>query len=186
MRYYTSDNHFCHAKIIEYCKRPFANVGEMNAEMVRRWNEIVTPEDEVYHLGDFAFGPVEAIGHFLAKLNGKVFIVLGNHDRKQQIMERYFGYGRVFKELMIRDCDMALYLSHKPNVRYKEVMGFVGNTPTEHVSADFHLHGHLHEKQKRLGDTINVGVDQWDFRPVTLTQLLAAPQDNPCTTAAQV
>ncbi|MHB8295541.1 MAG: hypothetical protein ACYDH5_13145 [Acidimicrobiales bacterium] len=28
------------------------------------------------------------------------------------------------------------------------------------------LHGHVHEKWRQLGRTINVGVDVWDFTPV--------------------
>jgi len=52
--WFTSDHHFGHKNIIEFSKRPFANVEEMNAELVKRWNERIAKEDKVYHLGDFA------------------------------------------------------------------------------------------------------------------------------------
>ena len=53
MLFFTSDLHLGHANIIRYCDRPFANVGEMDAELIRRWNETVGEEDVVYFLGDF-------------------------------------------------------------------------------------------------------------------------------------
>ena len=50
----TSDQHFSHARISELAERPFATVEEMNAELVRRWNEVVRADDTVLHLGDLA------------------------------------------------------------------------------------------------------------------------------------
>lgn len=68
--YFTADHHFSHANIIPYAYRPFASAEEMNGEMIRRWNETVSPEDAVYHLGDFALASAERIAEFLARLNG--------------------------------------------------------------------------------------------------------------------
>ena len=36
MRFFTSDHHFRHPNIIEYCDRPFSNVEEMEEELIRR------------------------------------------------------------------------------------------------------------------------------------------------------
>ena len=55
----TSDQHFSHARISELADRPFATVEEMNAELVRRWNEVVRADDTVLHLGDLALGPID-------------------------------------------------------------------------------------------------------------------------------
>ena len=54
--WFTSDTHFFHNNIIDYCKRPFVNAEEMNEYIIKQWNSVVKPQDEVYHLGDFAFG----------------------------------------------------------------------------------------------------------------------------------
>ncbi len=40
----TSDQHFGHARISELAERPFATVEEMNAELARRWNDVVGPD----------------------------------------------------------------------------------------------------------------------------------------------
>lgn len=79
--WFTSDTHFCHANVIKYCNRPFADVHEMNRELVRRWNDRVALRDTVYHLGDFAFGPKPAIAAWRRRLNGRIILVRGNHDR---------------------------------------------------------------------------------------------------------
>lgn len=63
MNFFTSDTHYNHKNIIKYCERPFANVEEMNRELVERHNAIVKPGDTVYHL------------------NGKIIYLRGNHDK---------------------------------------------------------------------------------------------------------
>ena len=55
MTYFTSDQHFCHAKIITMCNRPFTDVDEMNETLIANWNNLVNDTDEVYVLGDFLY-----------------------------------------------------------------------------------------------------------------------------------
>ncbi len=157
--WFASDTHFAHANIIEYCKRPFANVEEMNRAMVEKWNARVKPSDEVYHLGDFSFGPAENIAKFLALLNGQVTLVRGNHDRSLKRMSS-FKFGAVLDSLPCSMQGHRLLLSHKP-------------IPIEpYPPFDYHLHGHVHERYARRGNLINVGVDVRDFEPKTLDELL--------------
>lgn len=78
--WFTSDTHFFHNKIIEYCQRPFANVEEMNNELIYRWNQVVRNDDVVFHLGDFCLGKAKKWNSILDKLNGKICLILGNHD----------------------------------------------------------------------------------------------------------
>lgn len=166
--FFTSDTHFAHANIIQYCGRPFRDVEEMNAVMVERWNARVKPGDIVYHLGDFAFGPVENIGKFLGMLNGQVHLVLGNHDRQAMRMAK-FGFAGVYANLLINVEDVVLLLIHKPGTAPTKTM----ELRADGGMADYHLHGHVHEKYARRGNAINVGVDVRGFQPVTLEELLA-------------
>ena len=53
--FFTSDQHYGHAMILEYCNRPFADVQTMNETLVDNHNAVVGKKDTVYHLGDFAF-----------------------------------------------------------------------------------------------------------------------------------
>ena len=80
MIYLISDTHFYHHNIIEYDKRPFKDVQQMNKVIIDRWNEVVAPWDIVYHLGDFGLGLVELLREILISLNGHVTLIRGNHD----------------------------------------------------------------------------------------------------------
>ena len=85
MIYFTSDTHFGHARIIELCARPFANVDEMNEALIQKWNAVVGPDDVVYHLGDFFMGPKETV-LLRKRLNGKIVLIKGNHDKKDAVL----------------------------------------------------------------------------------------------------
>lgn len=54
--FFTSDTHFNHTNIIRFCERPFERVDEMNEKLIDNWNSVVSPEDFVFHLGDFCLG----------------------------------------------------------------------------------------------------------------------------------
>ncbi len=183
MRYFTSDTHFGHTNIIKYCNRPFKDAGEMDREIIRIWNETVKPEDEVYHLGDVSFSSPERTKHILQNLNGHKILILGNHDRSPNKMKDW-GFEEVHQaqSMILGDIVNGLVpvnLSHYP---YR-------GTPDENHKSKFDhknmpddgrmlLCGHVHDDWKiRQGQyknwMINVGMDQWNFKPVSETELLA-------------
>jgi calcineurin-like phosphoesterase family protein len=192
--YFTSDHHFWHANVIKYCNRPFASVEEMNEMMVKNWNDIIKPEDDVYVLGDFsmAFRSVEL---YSARLMGRKFLISGNHDwthsyhkkardinKRVQQMIKYGEHGwTVLKEQTEIDLPGAgtFNLCHFP---YAD--GTDGKLNTDKYAkwrpADdgrILLCGHIHEKwlTKRSPQgtlMINVGVDVHDFKPVSEKQIL--------------
>ena len=75
----TSDLHFGHDREFIWKARGYNSVEEMNEAQVRKWNETISDEDDIYILGDLMLGSVENI-NYLEKLKGKIHIVLGNHD----------------------------------------------------------------------------------------------------------
>ena len=82
MRYYISDCHFFHrALLTKMDERGFEDVYAMNDYMIAKWNAKVRKNDEVIILGDFSYGNEEETREVLNKLNGKLFLILGNHDR---------------------------------------------------------------------------------------------------------
>ena len=80
MIYFISDTHFHHHNIINYCNRPFKDVNEMNKIIINNWNNIVTENDTVYHLGDFCLFSDEEIKNIFNKLNGNKILIRGNHE----------------------------------------------------------------------------------------------------------
>ena len=77
--FFTSDTHFGDHRTLNLYKRPFASTAEMDAELVRRWNAVVGPGDEVWHLGDFARTAALA-REILQQLNGIKHLIVGNND----------------------------------------------------------------------------------------------------------
>ncbi len=77
MIYFTSDLHFNHDNILQYCNRP-ANVFDLQ---IKNWNATVKEHDEIYILGNFTFKCSMVANEVLSKLNGKEFFVRGNHDK---------------------------------------------------------------------------------------------------------
>ena len=88
--YFTSDTHFNHANIIRYCQRPFKDVTDMNEAMIANWNRTVGDDDIVFHLGDFCLGGAAEWTQILDRLNGKIYLILGNHDLKN-IRQGFIG-----------------------------------------------------------------------------------------------
>lgn len=81
----TSDTHFCHAQPFLYEPRGFENVDQMNAAIIKRWNSLVEPCDEVYVLGDLMLNNTEEGLEYFKLLNGFKHIIIGNHDSDRRI-----------------------------------------------------------------------------------------------------
>lgn len=77
--WFMSDTHFGHANIIKYSRTQFDSVDEMESTIIERWNEKVSKQDLVYHLGDFAWSAKDA-KRVRPKLNGSIRLIVGNHD----------------------------------------------------------------------------------------------------------
>ncbi len=173
--YYTSDTHFGHVNILGFCRPMFKDVSEMNEKMILKWNEVVKPDDTIVHLGDFAMGPKVLHKGFLDRLNGYKILVRGNHDENDGKM-RNLGFKEVSVTREETINGLKVYMRHVPPRAvdpYGDRFYKTEFTP-EPPMHDIWLCGHVHEKFRRRGNIINVGVDVWDFKPVTFETLLAA------------
>lgn len=156
--FFTSDTHFGHRNIIQYCNRPFATVEEMDEEMIRRWNEVVGQDDVVYHLGDFAMGKNSA-PKTLERLNGRKHFVWGNHDSKQTRELPHWESAQPYLEINL-DGHFVVLCHYKFDVFNRSHRGAV------------QLYGHSHGSMPGNNQQIDCGVDCWDYRPVDLQTLL--------------
>lgn len=166
MKYYISDLHFGHENIIRLCNRPFRSVEEMDEAMIKNWNSVVKDNDEVYILGDFNF---KSSGEdYLKRLNGKKFLIVGNHDNVTPAMHSLCEWIGAYKE--IRDGGTKIILFHYPMVEWN---GFFRDT--------IHLYGHIHNSfennsykvMKTIKNAYNVGADILDFTPRTLEEVIS-------------
>jgi calcineurin-like phosphoesterase family protein len=78
---FTSDHHFGHAGALGLYHRPFASVAEMDRQMIDRWNSVIGPDDEVWHLGDFAIRQrPDRVAALVKALHGRKHLIIGNND----------------------------------------------------------------------------------------------------------
>ncbi len=170
--FFISDNHFYHTNIIKYCNRPWnsgkdeagnivvtdKNVTEMNNEMIARWNLVVGKNDTVWNLGDFAFGKKEHIPELLSRLNGKINLVLGNHDHHKFSFYREAGFNKIYDRPVI--LGGFIVLSHAPMPWIKAPM--------------FNIFGHVHD-QKLYKDftesTFCCCVERIQYTPISLKEI---------------
>lgn len=160
--WYTSDQHFFHKNIITYCKRPFFDVDEMNVELIKRHNAKVKPADHVYMLGDCGFHSKKTV-EILEQLNGVKHLIVGNHDSPR--VKNWHGWESVDDMKTVQDGDHTIVLCHYPILSWDGMFRGV-----------LHFHGHCHGTLRKefLDDRkfCDVGVDCWDYEPVTVDEVL--------------
>ena len=155
--WFTADTHFGHAAAMGRFKRPFESVAQMDEAMVRRWNDTVGDQDDVWHLGDFAWRAApERVRALLARLNGaRKHLVVGNNDGPDIVKMPEWASVQAYAEIELDG--VRLVLCHYPfrtwNAMYKGA---------------YNLHGHSHGQLAGMTRQVDVGVDAWDFRPITL------------------
>lgn len=169
--WFTADSHIGHRKIIRYCQRPFSDVEEMNETLIANWNNVVGKDDFVFHLGDFSVGGSAEWTSLLGRLNGRIFLVLGNHDMNnigQGFMKRFED---VSMQMLISIGSQRIYLNHYPFLCYGGA-----------YRGTWQLFGHVHTCPCRSGrdyprlvnlfpTQYDVGVDNNNFTPVSFEQV---------------
>lgn len=154
--YFTADTHFDDEAMIRYDNRPFANASEMNERIVSNWNELVKDDDEIYIVGDI--GNAE----FVKRLNGKKYLIKGNHDTRTNDEYRALGFAEVYDKPII--FNEFWIVSHEPmyvnrNMPYANIFGHVHSNPAYNtVSARSYC----------------VSVDRNDFAPVDFEHIMVA------------
>lgn len=154
------DTHFYHTNIIKYCDRPYINIQQMNRSLIMNWNKVVGPNDIVFHLGDFGLGSQLELKKIFDKLNGKKYLILGNHDRK--------GGPKFFKQLGFEEVYKKNYtigniiLSHEPITNLKD--GF--------INIYAHIHNATPDKSYNDKHHFCSSVEKINYTPIEMKTLL--------------
>lgn len=167
MIFFTSDLHFGHKNIINFCDRPFDSVEAMDKALIKNWNAAVQHDDEIYIVGDFTRDNGHA-RRYLPVLNGRKYMVAGNHDKFLRDFEEKDLWLEWIKEYaVINHKGFKLVLFHYP---LAEWAGFYGGS--------IHLHGHIHNRpiapywNPSIIRAFNVGVDVNDYKPVSIDEII--------------
>ncbi|WP_338664305.1 metallophosphoesterase [Pararoseomonas sp. SCSIO 73927] len=155
--WFTADTHFGHGSLRALMRRPFESTAAMDAALAAAWNAAVAPEDEVWHLGDFAVGHRDPAG-LLASLHGTKHLVWGNND--PPAVRALPGWASAGAMAEIEREGRALVLCHYALRHWNGQRKGAWN-----------LHGHSHGTLKPLPRQFDVGVDPRGYRPVRLDEL---------------
>lgn len=179
--YFTSDTHFGHQNIIKFCDRPFVNTDEMDNKLIENWNDVVGKDDVVFHLGDFCFGGSNKWKYVREQLNGKIYLIKGNHDIKNYQNSYRYMFEDVNFQMYIRIEDVSIYLNHFPFLCY-------GGTYNNNHEV-WQLFGHVHSYEGSRGkdkDRLNylfskqydVGVDNNNYTPISFIEVKNKIEEN--------
>lgn len=175
--FFTADHHFNHKRIIEYCSRPFKDIDEMNEALIQKWNSKVKLEDTVYHLGDFAFGHIEDQLKVLKRLNGSINFILGSHDKNLSEAVEAFNKERGIASRKIIGSMTTVCVEKTEIILCHYSMR---TWPKSHYGT-WHLFGHSHGKLEGWGKSFDIGVDVWNFEPLSFDEVekgMASRPDN--------
>ena len=118
--------------------RGFENAAVMNEYMIEKWNAKVRKNDDVVVLGDFSYGNAEETDTVLRRLNGRLFLIEGNHDSPSAKNPR-FEWVLPYKEL--HDNGRKVVLSHYPIMCYNGQYRLSNSgKPLSYM-----LYGHVHD-----------------------------------------
>ncbi len=165
---FIADLHLGHVNMAK--RRGFASVEEHDAHIIAQWNSVVAKRDVTYILGDVTMEK-KAPYALLDQLNGRKHVVMGNHDRRQ---------------------DVAALLEHVDSVagmvQYKGII--LTHCPIHPMELDYrfpkNIHGHIHDNQVMIEQFeygyktntvpdqrfICVSCERVDYVPRTLEELL--------------
>lgn len=166
--YFTADTHFGHAGMMSERMgrpRPFTSVEQMDEAMIAAWNNRVRVTDEIWHLGDFAYAASAAhCWAVFSRLNGRKRLILGNHDKARTTDLPWYSQDER-AEIVVEG--RRFVLSHYGMRTWNRI---------HHGS--LHLYGHSHGSLPGCGQSLDVGVDVWDWRPITVPEILERMEED--------
>lgn len=173
MTLFTSDLHLGHNNIVNLCKRPFADVDEMDAVLIDNWNRKVKKNDVVYLTGD-AVWDKKKVAFYMEQLSGKKILIAGNHDStwiKREECQKYFDDIVPYLEVHLNGHPITM--CHYPMLEWRS------SREESKRKLGYLIHGHIHN---RIADeyrqlflqfnALNAGVDVNNFVPVTFDELV--------------
>ena len=159
MKFFTSDEHYGHANIIQFCHRKYVSVEEMTEELIANHNYVVKPGDTTYYLGDMFWRTVSIpdANAIMDRLNGKHYLILGNHD---EVAKRIAGRFEWVKDTELIHTPTPVWLSHYAHRSW----------PNSHKGS-YHLFGHTHNVMSDYRYSTDAGVDAKGYFPMSYDEL---------------
>jgi len=154
----TADSHFSHPFM---AKSRGLDIPYMDKLILDTWNSQIKRGDEVYILGDFAFGKNDEVRRLRSKIKGKLHLILGNHDYKNNIQR-------------LTDCFTSMRDLMTLNYKKQKIIlcHYCMDTFEASHYDSYHCFGHSHCHYSPSGKRMDVGVDGNNYRLWPLDDIL--------------
>ena len=171
MIYFSSDLHFNHNQPFIYEARGFKSIWEMNETIIQNFHSIVTPEDDLYLLGDTFLGDLNEGMKLFNRLPGKIHLIWGNHDttcRCSAMMDAWNVVGILGFANILKYKKLHFYLSHYPTI----TNNFDDDKSLKQKVLSLSGHTHSKEKFNAITGSYNVAVDAHNCFPVSIDEII--------------
>lgn len=162
MFWFTSDEHYGHKNIIEYCKRPFSNTDDMDNFIIEENNKLVKSGDFVIHAGDFTLISNKEVVYkkYISRLIGNHIFLRGSHDNWLPASSLMI-WERTIEKFTIVVCHYAMRTWKKSHYN------------------SWQLYGHSHGNLEPIGKQWDIGVDNNNFKPLSFDELVEIMKNRP-------
>lgn len=169
--FFISDTHFGHQRSFLWEPRGFNSIEEHDEAIIKNWNEVVGPEDEVWHLGDVMLNDNDHGLECVKRLNGKIHLILGNHDTDTRcnLYQKCSNIVSIDYAKEIKIGKHYFWLSHYPTI----TANYDDDKPWAKHLID--IYGHTHQQTKFYNGNpymYCVCLDAHNNYPVELGQIL--------------
>ena len=172
--HFISDFHVGHKNVIKFDGRPFMDTEEMHTQLIKNWNSVIGDNDIVYYLGDLSFCRTDLTKWFIHSLKGKIFFILGNHDKMRDIikLDRWENIHEYGTEIFIKDDECK---SNRGSGGYQQIVMThypILSWNRAHYGS-WHLHGHCHGSLMKSNQdyykrrVMDVGCNVIDYSPIS-------------------
>lgn len=173
MNLYISDTHFGHRHVIQFDRRPFADIEQMDHTIIALWNDRVQSDDDVWILGDFCYRSEKAPEWYLRQLKGHKHLIVGNHDKVTLESKNAYQYLESIDTMVnvkdhLKQENVQVILLHYPMAEWPHI----------HRGA-YHLFGHIHNRMddtyyfmKERERAFNAGCMISNYAPASLREII--------------
>ncbi len=160
MKYWvTTDTHFFHKKMYEYCDRPLG----FEYIILKNLKDVIQEDDILIHLGDICMGrDSEAHETFIKAIKCKKWLIRGNHDKKSDTWYLSHGWDFIAKHIVLDIFGKNIILTHEP-------------LKTDNLDYyDLNIHGHMHNNLNyvKMEKQRLVALEYTDYKPVLLRDVV--------------
>lgn len=173
--FFTADTHFGHRAMPDRFRKDLVDVRTHDAHLIEQWNRTVPHDGHTFILGDFSFSRPDRTLEILGTLNGRKYLVTGNHDKLNKLCLSMFEWDKPYHEQKFQ----------VGNVTYNTVMCHYAFRSWNRMGyGSLNLHGHSHANLPRRPRQLDVGIDMakrltCDYRPFSLAEVVEILAENP-------